>query len=129
MKKLIPFLFLLIIQTLSAQTFTETIRGKVIDVDSKSPIFGANIILLNSDSIIGATTDVDGNFRLTKVPVGRQSVKITSLGYEDAVISNIIVSSAKQVILNIELREKIYTTGTVEVVAETDKTKANQKLR
>ena len=111
-----------------AQTFTETIRGKVIDVDSKSPIFGANIILLNSDTIIGATTDVDGNFRLTKVPVGRQAVKITSLGYEDAVLSNIIVSSAKQVILNIELREKIYTAGTIEVIAETDKTKANNDM-
>ncbi|MBL7883033.1 MAG: TonB-dependent receptor [Bacteroidia bacterium] len=113
---------------LQAQTYTQTIRGKVIDVDSKSPVFGANIILLNSDTLIGAVTDVDGKFRLEKIPVGRRAIKITSLGYEESFISNIIVSSAKEIVLTIELREKIYQTETVEIVSETDKTKANNDL-
>ena len=70
----------------NAQTFTQTIRGKVIDADSKSILFGANIILLNSDTLIGSTTDVDGKFRLEKIPVGRRAIKVTSIGYEDAEI-------------------------------------------
>ncbi len=111
-----------------AQTFTQTIRGKVIDVDSKSPIIGANIILLNSETFIAAASGVDGNFRLEKVPVGRQGIKITSIGFEDAMMNNIIVTSGKEVVLTIELREKITTTETVEIVAETDKTKANNDL-
>lgn len=104
-----PFFFILVFafKQTNAQTYTQTLRGKVIDVDSKSPLFGANIILLNSDTLIGSTTDVDGKFRLDKVPIGRQSIKITSIGYEEAVMNNIIISSAKEVVLTIELREKV----------------------
>lgn len=112
----------------SAQTYSQTLRGKVIDIDSKSPLFGANIILLNSDTLIGSTTDVDGKFRLEKVPVGRRAIKVSSIGYEDAVLNNIIITSAKEVVLTVELREKVYSSETVEIVVETDKTKANNDL-
>ena len=129
MKK-IAFIFLLLLigLNISAQTYTQTIRGKVIDADSKSTLFGANIILLNSDTLIGSTTDVDGKFRLDKVPVGRRALKITSIGYEETFINNIIVTSGKEVVLTIELREKVYTSEVIEIVAETDKTKANNDL-
>jgi hypothetical protein len=113
-KKLI-FIFILsfCIFLSKAQTYTQTIRGKVIDVDSKSILFGANVILLNSDTLIGTTSDVDGKFRLLNIPVGRRAIKITSLGYEEAIISNIIVTSGKEVVLTIELREKVYTSEAV----------------
>ncbi|MFL5765686.1 MAG: TonB-dependent receptor [Bacteroidia bacterium] len=114
--------------TLFSQTYTQTIRGKVIDADSKSILFGANVILLGNDSVIGSTTDIDGKFRLDHVPVGRHSVKVTSIGYEDAVMSNIIVTSGKEVVLTIELREKVYTSGVVEVTAQKDKSSANNDL-
>ncbi|MBA3972465.1 MAG: carboxypeptidase-like regulatory domain-containing protein, partial [Bacteroidetes bacterium] len=111
-----------------AQTYTQTIRGKVIDADSKSILFGANIILLNNDTLIGSTTDIEGKFRLDNVPVGRRSLKVSSMGYEETVLNNIIVTSGKEVILTVELREKVYTSAVVEIVAETDKTKANNEL-
>ncbi len=128
-KCLILFLFFYSISIVgNAQTYTQTIRGKVIDADSKSVLFGANIILLNSDTLIGSTTDVDGKFRLEKIPVGRRALKVSSIGYEDAVLNNIIVTSGKEVILTVELQEKVYTSTAVEVIAETDKTKANNDL-
>jgi hypothetical protein len=111
-----------------SQTYTQTIRGKVIDADSKSILFGANVVLLNSDTLVGSTTDVNGDFRLDHVPVGRRAIKVTSIGYEEAVMNNIIVTSGKEVILTIELREKVYTSQAVEVVAEKDKTRANNDL-
>lgn len=126
--RLLILLFVLFSSLTFAQTYTQTIRGKVIDVDSKSPIFGANVVLLNSDSLIGSVTDVDGKFRLEKIPVGRRALKVSSMGYEDAVLSNIIVTSGKEVVLTVELREKVYTTDIIEIVAETDKTKANNDL-
>lgn len=125
---LLFFMFWMIAVNVSAQTYTQTIRGKVMDVDSKSTIIGAVVVLSNSDTLIGSVTDANGNFRLVNVPVGRRAVKITSIGYEDAVLSNIIVTSGKEVVLTVELREKVYTSETVEVVAETDKTKANNGL-
>ncbi len=125
---LIILFFILPSQKVNAQTYTQTIRGKVIDADSKSILFGANIILLNSDTLIGAATDVDGKFRLEHIPVGRRSLKATCVGYEEAILNNIIVTSAKEIILTIELHEKMYTSEVVEVVVKTDKTKANNEL-
>lgn len=124
------FLLLIILSAfkISAQTYTQTIRGKVVDADSKSILFGANIILLNNDTLIGSTTDIDGKFRLDNVPVGRRSIRVTSMGYEETVVNNIIVTSGKEVVLTIELQEKVYTSEVVEIIAETDKTKANNDL-
>ncbi|MDQ3047566.1 MAG: TonB-dependent receptor [Bacteroidota bacterium] len=132
MSRFLTFTFLLFLfcnRVADAQTYTQTIRGKVIDVDSRSPIIAANIILLNSDSLIGTTSDLNGNFRIENIEVGRRAIKVSSIGYEDIFLNNIIVSSGKEVILNIELREKVYTTSeAVEIVAEIDKTKANNDL-
>jgi hypothetical protein len=124
---LLLFAFFICSKT-SAQTFTQTIRGKVIDADSKTILFGANVILLNSDTLMGDATDADGKFRIEKVPVGRRSLKATCVGYEEAVLNNIIVTSAKEIVLTIELHEKIYTSEVVEIVSQTDKTKANNEL-
>ncbi len=122
------FIFSFCIFSAKAQTYTQTIRGKIIDADSKSILFGANVILLNSDTLIGSTTDVDGKFRLVNIPVGRRAIKIASLGYEEAIVNNIIVTSGKEVVLTIELREKVYTSEVVEIISEKDKTKANNEL-
>lgn len=124
----IIFLLVLICHEAFSQTYTQTIRGKVIDADSKSEIIGANVVLLNSDTLIGSVTDVEGRFRLERIPVGRRAIKVTSIGYEEAVLSNIIVTSGKEVVLTIELQEKVYTSEVVEVTAAADKTKANNDL-
>lgn len=114
--------------SVSAQTFTQTIRGKVVDTDSKSPLPGASIVVLNTDTFLGAATDNEGKFRLDNVPVGRTNIKISFIGYEDKVISNLILSSGKETVLQIELREQAFTADAVEVIAERDKTKANNDL-
>lgn len=128
LKKLL-FIFLLFISILrgSAQTYTQTIRGKVIDADSKSEIIGANVLLVG-DSLNGSVTDVNGNFRLEKVAVGRRGIRVTSIGYNPAMLNNIIVTSGKEVVLTIELQEKVYTSEAVEVTATGDKTRANNDM-
>ncbi len=51
-----------------AQQQKRTIKGKVIDGDTKEPIIGANIWLKNSST--GAITDLDGNYTITITGVG-----------------------------------------------------------
>jgi len=85
----------------------QTVRGVVIDQDSKTPIIGANVIIVGSNPIMGTSTDVDGNFRIEKVPVGRIEIQITYLGYEKKTIPNIVVGSGKEPFLNIEIVESI----------------------
>ncbi|MEO1712315.1 MAG: carboxypeptidase-like regulatory domain-containing protein, partial [Bacteroidota bacterium] len=67
-----------------AQTTTpvQTVRGQVLDADSKAPLIGVNLILLGTDPLLGTTTDLDGTFKLENIPVGRINVEVSYLGYE-----------------------------------------------
>src|SRR5690606_10488669 len=73
--------------------------------DSKSPISFANVMVLGSDPIIGTVSDIDGNFALKEVPIGRLSIKFSFIGYEEKVMPNILVISGKETVLEIELKE------------------------
>lgn len=86
---------------------SQTIRGQVIDQDSKSPLIGANIIILNSEPIKGTSSDMDGYFRIDQVNVGRIDLKITCMGYEEKVVPNLLVGSGKEIVLEIELKESL----------------------
>lgn len=90
-----------------SQALTQTIRGTVIDKISQTPLPGANVIILDTDPILGATTDVDGNFKIVNVPVGTYAIKITFIGYRERAIPSVIVNSGKEVVLNIPVEEDI----------------------
>ncbi len=103
---------------IQAQTLTQTIRGKIVDQDSKMELIGAEIIILNTSPVLGAATDLSGEFRIDNVPVGRVDLKISSIGYEERMMHNILVGSGKEVVLNIELVESILELGGAEIIAE-----------
>ncbi|MEI6174796.1 MAG: TonB-dependent receptor [Bacteroidota bacterium] len=109
---------------LQAQTPTQTIRGKVFDADSKTGLPGAHVILLNSQPLIGTTTDVNGNFILDRVPVGRKSIQVSYIGYKPVVRPEILVSSGKEVFLLIELEEEVLQAKEVEIKATIEKDRA-----
>ncbi len=94
---------------------TQTIRGTVIDRESKFPMPFASIELLDTDPRMGTMTDLKGVFELKNVPVGRYSVRVTYVGYEDAVLSEVVVGSAKEVVLSMEIAESSQSIGEVSV--------------
>ena len=49
---------------LNAEDLKQTIRGKIIDLDSNYPVIGANIVIIDSNPILGAATDANGEFRI-----------------------------------------------------------------
>jgi len=79
----------------SQSNLTQTIRGSVVDNVSKTPLPGANVVLLNSNSPMGTKTDHNGNFRLSNVPVGRKGIQVSFVGFKTITIQNLIVNSAK----------------------------------
>lgn len=108
--KTISFIFIALILGLTTfanntVTYYQTLRGTVIDRDAKSPLIGANVILLGTDPVIGTSTDANGNFKFEKVPIGRISLKLTYLGYEAKTVPNISHESGKETVLNIEMTE------------------------
>jgi hypothetical protein len=103
--------------------FVQIVKGIVVDKSSQIPLVGANVILLNSDPLNGTVTDLNGNFELKNVPVGRQNLKVSFIGYQSIELTELIVSSAKELVLKIELEENIYTTGEVTILGEVRKDK------
>src|SRR5688572_14218520 len=109
MKKIFVFVFItnLLFSVSYADNATQIVRGIVIDKDSRTPLVGVSISVLNTNPIIATSSDVDGNFKMAAVPVGRQSIKATYLGYQDFLISEIYINSAKEQVLTIEMVQAV----------------------
>ncbi len=86
---------------------TQTVRGVVMEKNSGTPVSYASVVLLDSLSSWGTTTDSTGRFTLPKVPVGRHDLQISCLGYEPALLKEILVSSSKEVILEVRLQKAL----------------------
>lgn len=118
--------FLLAALALTAQT--QTIRGIVIDRQSEMPLIGAAIELVNGTEIKGAVTDPDGSFSLPGVPVGRQELRVSYLGYQPATLSNVLVTAGKEVIIEVKLEEALVSLNEVVVKGSVDKDRAVNDL-
>lgn len=92
---------------LFAQTPTQTLRGKISDQVTQAPMMGASVIILGSEPLLGTTTDLDGEFAITKVPVGTYSLKISFIGYRDLILPAVILNSGKETVLQLTLEENI----------------------
>jgi hypothetical protein len=106
----------------------QTIKGTVIDRQTRAPLPGATIILVGSDPLVGTVSDSNGNFRLQKVPVGKQQVKVTYIGYSPWLSDILSVSSAKETVLSVELQEMVYTSGEVEIKSDYRKYESINKM-
>lgn len=126
-KKYFLFYFIIFSSFLFSQELTQTIRGTVIDKQTQSPLPGAVITIINSQPVIAASSNEDGKFRLIQVPIGRHVLKISLLSYKEKT-STVILTSGKEIVLNIELEESALESEEVTVTAEVDKTKTNNKM-
>jgi hypothetical protein len=101
-----------------AQIPTQTIKGQVTDKQSQTTLPGVSVVLLNSNPVIGAVTDIDGNFIIKNVPIGRVTLQFTFLGYNTVTINNIILNAGKELITNVGMEEKVNNLNEVTVSAK-----------
>jgi hypothetical protein len=120
---IIFFLLFQFVQLNAQNDFTQNIRGKIIDMNSGFGLPNANVVLLNSQQKIGASTDMDGSFLLLNVPVGRRSLQVSYTGYQTVVLSDLYVSTGKELVLRIELKELVEIVDEVEIKADFRKDK------
>jgi hypothetical protein len=100
---------------------TQVVKGKINDAQAKYPLIGAAIFLVGSDPVIGATTDVEGNFRIENVPIGRQNFSVQYIGYKSITLPNVLVTAGKEVVLNVDLEESVEKLQEVVVTADAEK--------
>lgn len=113
MKRQLTFTLLFVTGFLNASTLTQTIRGKVVDQETKAPLYGANVMLAGTS--LGSATDENGQFKIEYVTLGRYDVRVTYIGYETLIVPEIAVDSGKEVVLNLKMKESIVYTQAVVV--------------
>ena len=97
-------LWLVLIPTFTfAQNNTQNIRGVVTDKLSQTPLIGVAIQIGSLQK--GATTDTLGKYSLTNIPPDRYEIKVSYVGYKNITIPNVVVTSGKEVILDIAMEE------------------------
>jgi hypothetical protein len=92
---------------LSAQNNLQNIRGTVLDKLSQSPLIGATVQILNISESKGTSTDESGQFVISELAPQRYEIKVSYLGYKDVFILNVVVTSGKEVILDIVMEEDL----------------------
>src|SRR5680860_133074 len=112
----------------NSEIYYQVIRGTIVDKQTQTPLPGANIILLDSEILVGTISNENGEFRLENIPVGRQGIMVSFIGYHNGIIRNLVVNSARETVLRIELEEKVVTTEEVTVVGNFRKDKAINKM-
>ncbi len=92
MLKPIAWLVLLLPLVLQGAEYelTGVLQGQVLDKESGETLEGCNLQLL--DSRLGAASDLDGRFRIEAVKVGVHNLRVSRLGYETRVVTDLVVT-------------------------------------
>lgn len=80
------------------------INGRVYDAKNNEPLPFTNIIIYGT--AVGSTSDLDGNFSFTGLEPGYVRLSATSVGFENYISEDILVTNAKSVFINIPMTEK-----------------------
>jgi len=101
----------------NAQGKTGRIVGSVTDKQSGTSLPAATVVAETAEYSAASTTDNNGTFGFDSFPIGRFSIEVRMMGYEPYTAGNILLTSGKDLYLDIELTEKIESINEVTVKA------------
>ena len=94
-----------------------TLKGKVIDKETKEPIpFASIIVEMGGTQAGGTTSDFDGNYTIKPLTPGKYDIKATYVGYKPLMIRGFIIKSDQIAFENLELEATATTLQTYTVV-------------
>ncbi len=111
-------LFLILFTAGTALAQAGFISGKVTDADDGEPLIGANVMIEGTDR--GASTDLDGNFRILNVRPGTYTLVVRYIGYQTKFIEDVLVQSDLRTNLDIVLQEAVFEGQEIVVQATRD---------
>lgn len=128
MKLIFQTLFLLFSLSVTYAQSSQTIRGVILDKVSEIPLIGATIQVVGSDPMLGTITNENGEYELKNVPLGRQQIAVSYIGYNTANIPNIVVNAGKEVVLNLSLEETVVKLSEIVVKGDVPKDRSINEL-
>ena len=90
--------------------------GTVVNASTQEPIGSVTIII--QGATIGTVTDSEGNFSIVRVPIGTYTVRISILGFEAQVKTDVVIAVGKQTKISAELKESLLEFEGVTVTSE-----------
>jgi hypothetical protein len=97
------------------QRKTGVVAGRVLDKGTNEPLAGANVVVVGTG--LGASTNIEGDFRIEFVPIGVCAVRVSAVGYAPFTKSDVVVSIARPAELHIPLIEASIELDSVQVTA------------
>lgn len=131
-QRLISLLLLLILFITSSAFAGETgkIAGKVVDKSTGEPLVGANILIVGVwkngveqklSDLLGASTDIEGDYFILNIPPGLYSVKASYIGYQEEKVINVQIDIDKTTSINFSLTQQVILSEEVLVTAYSPK--------
>jgi hypothetical protein len=108
-RQLFPALFAWLLLLVPAFTGAQSgiIKGRITNKINNEPIMFASVLVEGTDK--GTTTDETGNYEIGGLTPGLYNVRATYVGFNEATIYEIQVTSAKPAVVDIEMEESIET--------------------
>ena len=114
-----------LIFSISSIAQTASVRGFVNDQDTGEPILFCNVVI--EGKTIGASTDVNGFFNITDVPIGNQNILITYIGY-DTLRTSITLKENQILTRKLELKQSAIKINNVTISADKQEQKTEVKV-
>jgi outer membrane receptor protein involved in Fe transport len=83
------------------QVLAATIQGTVSSAADQELLISANVVLINT--LLGASTDLDGRFVIKSIDQGSYSLRVSCLGYESKIFENIVIIDGRSKDFKFEL--------------------------
>ena len=99
-----------------------TIRGFVYNKKNGEPVIFTNVFLVGTS--LGAQTDVNGFYSITKIPAGSYTISITAIGF-DPLEQQVTVTAGQLLNKNLTISEKEIRLKEFEITSE----KENEQSR
>ncbi len=114
--KIFTILLLLItVSTVFAQT--GSIKGSIVDAQSKDVIIGASVVIKGSTPPLGTATDVEGKFEIPAIATGKHIVVISYVSFKNKEIE-VTVYPNQTTLINTTLEEDVANLQEVKIVGQ-----------
>lgn len=93
-----------------------SLSGVIKDAATKETVIGATVKIVGT--YLATASDADGKYQIQNIKPGDYTIKITSIGYSEAVYTGIKIEAGKNKVLNIQMTDVSQSIGTVTVYGQ-----------